>query len=186
MLWKKWFKNFLPCPQKMEHHRQHFIYRLQLKTKLLDIVDILVLALYFSFTIYTVDQEETRLIKIIIFTQYLACFVFRMKTRDSIGQYNNKKKYFVLHLTMYFFGFLLLQKLRTKTPALENEDIVVMIYLAFCFILVALFDIIANVLFIMITFAVWVSTTIVMVHIFLCFEGILDEYCLILWTIVLM
>ena len=178
---------FLHCPQKMEHLSLRCLYRSHFKTKLLVIVDLLVFALFFGFTTLSFHQEESVLLWLPIFIQFWGCFALRMLIMLSIKQYKYRNIFLVLHLLMYFLGFLMLQNLRTKTPALEmNEEIVVLIYLVVCFFLGALIDNIhKNVLYVNTIIAAWVSTTIVMVHILLCFEGILKGgYCISLDTLV--
>jgi len=163
----------------MEHQNQHCLARF--KDKLVDNADLLMFVFFIVFTMFSFVQLKSMYIWLPIFVTTLACFFLRV-IRVSIYQYNYRKVVLLVHLFIYYFVFLLLQNfLRTKTPAREkeNELLVVVIYTVMWFIMGTCLDLIGNRFWwVVVTVCTWISTTITMVLVILCFEGILPgENC---------
>jgi len=159
----------------MEH--QQIQQRLaRFKDKLLDNVDSFMFVLFGVFTIVSLFQEKSIPIWLPIFITTLACFVLRVNSVSN-RQYNSRKVILLLHLLIYYLGFLMLHNLMSKTPSHEKEieEVTVLIYVVFWFFIGSFLDLITRFWLTVISLFLWISTTFGLVIIIFSYGGFLKE-----------
>ena len=165
----------------MEHHRQYRLRLSYVQDMIVDSEDILKIAML-VFTIFSFLQEKYILIWLPISITTWACVhlqIFIQTTYEIFinpRQYICRKRILLLRLIIFFLGFSMLQKLRMNIPALEkrNEEIVVLIYMIYWFLIGSYLNVIGNRcwLAVILLFS-WLSATVGLVFILSCFEGFL-------------